>query len=204
MYKAGAFLLILLLGTSILLAAQEDDDPAYETDWDDYTMDLYTRGDQTFIISMGTIFPTIFINQGEIVTHNLTPPVGGSGSLAYCYFLNSNVFLGGDLTFQFINTLGGNALYLIPLGIRAGYQFNVWKLEFPILAGVGMAWHRYIGMGHYGLYAKAGFGGYFRATASWSFGINASWFWYPQWTEDKQKNIDGNFVELVLSARYHF
>jgi hypothetical protein len=199
MHKAGSILLLLLIGMPVLLAAQGNDDP----EWDYYD-DIYARGDQTFIISLGTIFPTIFRNNGETIDHKLTPPVGGTGSLAYNYYFTKEFFAGAEIGGMFINTLGSNTLYIIPIGLRGGWQFSFGKFEFPVTAAVGMALHRYLSEGYFGLYLKGGAAAFYRVTNNWSFGINTDWFWLPQWTGDKAKNVYGNMIDLTLSARYHF
>ena len=204
MRKAGVFLLLLLMGLPILLAAQEDDDPSGGSEWDYYYDYLFTRGDQTFIISLGTVFPTVFFNDGNRIDHNLTPPVGGTGSLAYNYYITQKIFIGAEIGGMFIHTLGSNTLFTIPLGLRGGYQFNIWRFEFPLTGVVGMVWHRYLNEGYYGLYLKAGGAAFFRAHYNWSFGLSTNWFWFPQWTDDPSQNVYGNMIDLTLSARYHF
>jgi hypothetical protein len=204
MRKAGAFLL-LLIGMTVLTFAQEDDSdvPIFD-DWDIYVSDLYATGDQAFIISLGTVFPTVFLNNGNIINHNLNPPVGGTGSLSYNYFLNLNFFLGGEIGGIFMPTLGNNLLYIIPLGLRAGYQFYFWRFEFPVNLTVGMTWHRYLNLSYYGFFFMFVGAVYYRFNSDWSFGLTTNWCWFPQWTSERSRNVDGNFVELVLSARYHF
>jgi hypothetical protein len=209
MRKAGSIIFILLMGIQGLimpsmLSAQDNEDPSREPGWDDYTSDSYTRGDQILAISLGTVFPLAFLNNGKTIEHNITPPVGGTGSLAYNYFLNSGFFLGADLTLMFLYTLGNNNLFLIPIGIRAGYQFNIWKLEFPLSVGVGIAFHRVLNSGYFGMHVRAGAAVYFRALNTWSFGISANAYWLPEWTSDSKKNVDGFFMDTTLSARYHF
>jgi len=202
MRKAGAFLLLLLVGLSPLFA--QDDDPSIEDDWDDYTFGLYAPGDQTITISLGTVFPTVFFNNGKLIEHNFSPPVGGTGSIGYNYFLSSNFFVGGDIGMMFLITLNGNYFFSPQFGVNAGYQFNIWKLEFPISAGLGMTWHNYLNHSYYGLYLKGSAAAFFRATSDWSFGLTVSWGWLPEWTNDISKNVDGNILYTVLSARYHF
>jgi len=204
MRKAGAFLLLLLLGLSPLFAQGNDSDPEVEPDWDDYTGGLYAPGDQSIIISLGTVFPTVFLNNGNVIDHKITPPVGGIGSLSYNYYITSNFFVGGELSGLFLFTLAGNSFFSPQIGARAGYQFNIWKFEFPITAGLGMAWHNYHNMAYYGLYLKIGVAAYFRATTYWSFGLTTNWEWLPEWTNDPAKNVDGNIIDIMLSARYHF
>jgi len=204
MRRAGAFILLLLMGLSPLFAQEEGDDPSAEIDWGDYTSELYTRGDQTITISLGTVFPTVFLNNGKVIDHNFTPPVGGTGSITYTYFLSSHFFVGAEVGGMFLFTLAGNTFGSPYLSVKAGYQFNIWKLEFPLAASIGMIWHTYLNHKYYGLYIKGSAAAFFRATPEWSFGFTVNWEWLPEWTDVRSKNIDGNFVSTMISARYHF
>jgi|TergutMp193P3_1026864.scaffolds.fasta_scaffold04981_6 hypothetical protein len=206
MHRAGAILLLLLTGLSPLFAQEEgkEDDPSVEIDWGDYSSDLYAPGDQTITISLGIVFPTFFFNNGNEIDHNFIPPVGGAGSIAYGYFLSSHFFIGAEIGGMFLFTLAGNTFGSPNLSVKAGYQFNIWKLEFPVSASVGMVWHTYLNHYYYGLYVKGGAAAFFRATPEWSFGLTVNWEWLPEWTGDEAKNIDGNFLGLMISARYHF
>ncbi|MDR2952873.1 MAG: hypothetical protein LBU82_06500 [Treponema sp.] len=208
MQKAGIALILLLLSFPILLYAQEEDDseeePSADSEWDYYETEFYSVGDKTFIVSAGAVFPTVFFNNGNKIVHNLTPPVGYTGSLAYTFFLGSNVFIGGEIQGMVLQTLSRNMLFVIPIGARVGYQFVLSRFEFPISLALGMTFHRYLDLGYYGFYIKGGGGAYFRFNADWSFGFNASWGWYPEWTPKKNESIDGNIVDVMLSIRYHF
>jgi hypothetical protein len=206
MRKAGISFLLLLIILHVSLYAQEEDgeEPSDDSEWDFYETDFYSTGDKAFTVSAGLIFPAGFYSSGEKIEHNLTPPIGYTGSLGYTYFLNSNIFAGGEIQGMFIATLARNSLFIIPIGLKAGYQFILSRFEFPISLGLGMTFHRYLDLGYFGFYLKGGAGVYFRFNADWSFGINASWGWYPEWTPRKSENIDGNIVEAMLSVRYHF
>jgi len=200
MRKAGVILLLLLTILPFLLAAQEDDSP----EWDYYYDDLYSRGDQTFIISLGTIFPTIFMSNGHKIPHKFSPPVGGTGSLSYHYYFNPNIFIGAEAGGLFVPTLANNTLFIITLGAKGGYQFTYRKFEFPLSLTLGVSWHRYLSMGYFGPYIKGGGAAFYRVSNSWSFGINANWFWFPEWTGTKSQNVHGNMIDITLCARYHF
>ncbi|MCL2180120.1 MAG: hypothetical protein FWB83_03245 [Treponema sp.] len=205
MRKAWVIVILLLISFPVLLAAQQGgDDPSVETDWDYYSTDLYMAGDQSFIISLGVALPVLFIQNGGLIDPQFTPPVGGIGSLAYNYYLNPHFYVGAELNGFFIHTIQENTMFVIPLGIRAGTQLIAGPFEFPFTLTLGMIWHRYLDWTYFGLYAKAGVAAYFRATTQWSFGLVANWGWLPQWTNDSSRNVDGNFLDLMLSARYHF
>ncbi|MCL2271053.1 MAG: hypothetical protein FWC24_06905, partial [Treponema sp.] len=191
--------------------SEDEDEPDYiESDWDGYMPSLYSRGDQTFTISLGVIFPALFYNEGVYVkNHNFTPPVGGMGVLGYTYFINSNYFLGGEIGLKFNYTLGQNTIFMIPIGLRTGWQFIISRFEIPLHVTAGIAPQRYLNNSYVGLFVKGGGSLYFRFSPDWSFGLNADWSWYPQWPRENgkpipQKNMDGHIVGLTLSARYHF
>jgi len=229
MHKVGLFLLLMGLywfsGQGALLYAQEDDtaetenaeeeedsadrDISIETDWDGYMSDLYSRGDQTFTISLGVVFPTVFFNNTTQVPHNFSPPVGGAGSLAYTHFLTAHYFLGAEIGVNFFYTLGQNTMFIIPIGIRTGWQFLFHRFEFPINLTIGFAPESYLDYRYIGLFIKGGASGFFRFSPEWSFGLNTDWCWYPQWPQENgkpvpAKNMYGNILAVTLAARYHF
>jgi hypothetical protein len=218
MRKIGLFLLLLGLcwfsGQGTSLYAQEDDEDENEgypldTDWDGYISDLYSIGDQTFTISLGVSFPVVSLNNGKKIESHINPPVGGSGYLAYTYFLGAHVFLGLEIGVQFYYTLGENTVFIIPIGLRSGWQFLIGRFEIPLHATVGVAPQRYLDNSYVGLFLKAGVSVYFRFSPSWSFGIANEWSWCPQWPKEDgkrvpHKDIDAFFTSVTLAARYHF
>jgi len=231
MRKIPAFFLLLALccfaGGGVVLYAQEnapydenapdDNDNDYDSEnggendseFDIYIPDLYTRGDQNITISLGTIFPAVFLNNGKKINHNINPPVGGMLSFAYNYFLGKNLFLGGEIGFASAFTLGESALFIIPIGVRAGWQFVFRRFEFPLFGVIGIAPQRYLDLGYFGMYLKVAASAYYRFLPKWSFGIIADWSWYPQWPKEDgkrvpDKDVYANLFGLILSARYHF
>jgi len=205
MQKAAALFLILLMGFSALLYAQDDSEPSVEPDWDDFKYELYSKGDQTLFISFLIGFPITFLNQGEKIDLQITPPIGGTGSLSYIYYLNSRLFAGGEVSLLCFPTVRENTVYIISFGARVGSQFLLGKFEFPFFLTLGGTVQTYLDFGYFGYYMKAGASALYRATPEWSFGIMSNFCWYPQWIrDDPAKNVDGFFVDLSLVARYHF
>ena len=206
------FLILFLVFSGLGLYAQEEGDPPEEqpsipsidTEWENYNMSLYSLGDKTFVITLGVLFPTVFVGVDEM-GHGLT--IGGTGTLAFNYFLTSHLFVGGELSGMFAGTRGKNMLYIVPFGIRVGYQFVIWRFEFPISVMVGAAPQRYLEDGYFGLIVKPGASVFWRFNPDWSFGLNGNWWFLPQWPRHQdgiKYNTLGNFMELTLSARYHF
>ena len=221
MYKARIFSLLLIFllfsGHGLYSQEQDEEEPDYdnripiETDWDGYLSDLYSRGDQTFTITAGTVFPIVFynVNERKTIEHNFSPPVGGAGSLAYTYFLSSNFFLGAEIGVMFNGTMAKNTIFFIPIGLRVGWQFVFRKFEFPLTLTIGIAPQTYMENEYAGLFIRGGFSTFYRTSPEWSFGINADWNWYPQRPQENRKrvpskDIDAHILGITISARYHF
>jgi hypothetical protein len=181
------------------LAAQDSegggggDELPIDSDWPDKLPDLYSRGDKIFGISVGPLF-SLLENVG---------PVGGTLSLSYTYFLDSHLYVGGELQGMFTPTKGENILYIVPVGGRVGYQFLLGRFEIPLALTLGFAVQKYLEMDYFGFFMKPAASFFWRFNPDWSFGLNAAWWWVPQWPKHGRDEY-GNFIEVSLSARYHF
>ena len=186
------------------LGAQEWD----EDEWDFYRVDTYARGDQTFTITLGLIFPTLFWHHGYgIRPHNFSPAVGGTGSLAYTYFFGPHFFVGAEIGVSFNYTVAENTIFIIPIGLRAGWKFVLGSFEFPFTLAGGIAPQRYMDFSYLGWFLRGGASAFFRFNPEWSFGVNTDWTWYPQRPrtgDGPSRNVDGNMLGVTFSARYHF
>ena len=197
------FFILFLIFLGLNLPAQEEEDPddaPPDSEWVDIASAPYSSGDRNFVVSLGVLFP-IYFSGIENNRHGLS--FGGLGTLTFNYFINSNIFLGAELSGTFSGTRGGNMLYIIPFGIRAGYQFWYRRFEFPVSLMIGAAPQRYLEKGYFGPIFKPGASVFWRYNPDWSFGLNAAWWLVPQWPKNGNNSI-GNFLELTLSARYHF
>jgi hypothetical protein len=204
------FLLILSAVLTLPLAAQDAEEGEgagegrpelpIESEWPDVMPDLYSRGDKIFVISAGAILPTLFIHEDGGVKDGKIG-IGGVGSLAYTYFFNGHVFMGGELGGMFAPTKAKNYLFIVPMGLRFGYQFILGSFEFPLSLLIGFAPQTYLEKDYFGFFVKPLASAFWRFNPDWSFGLNAAWWWVPQWGE---RTVQGNFLELTLSARYHF
>jgi hypothetical protein len=207
------FCVVFLVICPAFLTAQEEDYPEDDYpeeeapgDWIGFISDLYSRGDQTFNISLGVLIPTVFTDgDGDILFSGPTNIlVGGTGSIGYNYFLNSNVFVGAELQGMFAKTMSEHMFFMVPITARIGYQFVVSRFEFPLALGLGIAPTRYQEGGYVGFFMKPAASVFFRFNPDWSFGLNTEWWWSPQWPSDPAKHAYGNFMEITISARYHF
>ena len=208
MRRALSLLFILFFAFSgYSLAAQEDnngeenpDEAPPDSEWEEIVSSPFSAGDRNFTITLGVLIPAFFsgVDNNE---HGLS--VGGTGSLTFNYFITQSIFAGGELAGSFSSTRGGNMLYIIPFGLRVGYQFWYRRFEFPVSLMFGAAPQRYLEKAYFGFILKPGASIFWRFNPEWSFGFNANWWFLPQWPKNGNNSI-GNFVELTLSARYHF
>jgi hypothetical protein len=205
-FRITTLLLLLLMMLPFTAAAQNEGPGEIPTgpDWAGEDTGLYMAGDKIFSMNLGVLFPVLFLdNQGKSYEGNINP--GGTGSLAFFYFLSPRWFIGGEIQGMFASTLGENMIYIIPMGIRGGYQFNIGRFEFPLSLMIGMDPMTLGDYNYLGFFLKPEVSAYWRLNASWSFGLNTSWWFAPQWPKDQpDMNRYANFMELTLSARYHF
>ncbi len=173
-----------------------------ESDWSGTVPSLYNKGDQTFVIALGVVIPTLFQGNSTILDNNIG--VGGTGYLNYNYFFTSGFSVGGELGGMYAATLGKNMLYIVPFGVRLGYQFVAGRFEFPFAITIGAAGQGYLDEGYFGLFIKPAVSVYWRFNPEWSFGLNSEWWWVPQWTSKSEESVIGNFLGITLAARYHF
>ncbi|QQO11381.1 hypothetical protein JFL75_11325 [Breznakiella homolactica] len=206
---ASLFLTLLFLATTLPVFAQESDSPGsdddsgpLESDWSVVQTPMYNRGDQIFGISLGIILPLFFVGDSGTLDNNVS--LGGTGTLSYDYFFSSRFAVGGEISGMFSSTLGENMLYIVPIGIRATYQFTLYSFEFPLTLAAGVAPQKYLDRGYFGMYIKPSAGVFWRFNSDWSFGLNTTWWYVPQWTSNKEENVHGNFLTITVGARYHF
>jgi len=191
-----------------LLSAQEWDE---DGGWDFQAIELYARGDRIFTMSLGTVFPTVFVFRDDIYRphgHGFRP-VGGTGSLAFSYFLTSRIFVGGEIGLMFNGTVGGNNVFIIPIGAHAGWKFWFNRFEFPVGFTLGIAPQNHLESRYLGFFLRGWGAAYFRFNEDWSFGLNANWTWLPQrpivdGERVRSRDVDGNMLGVTISARYHF
>jgi hypothetical protein len=216
MRKALAFLFLcyLLFLCGLTVFAQEEvpeENTEEEVPSDDYEgvmPSLYSSGEQAFSFTLGAVFPLFYTNDQGIAPGGTNITAGGGGYLSYNYFLALRFFVGGEAGGMLSGTIGKNMLYLVPFGLRAGYQFafsikNL-RFEIPVSLMVGGVTQKYLETNYFGLFLKPMISGFFRLNPDWSFGLNVGWWLIPEWTNEPRKNMTGHFLEVSLSVRFHF
>ncbi|MBR5866701.1 MAG: hypothetical protein IKZ04_02210 [Spirochaetaceae bacterium] len=195
MKRIAMFICVVLLASTFVFA-QEQDSIVTEEIEDSVTYKMNQKGDQ-------------FIKIGIMANIPFSPKmpqlkVGGSGTLGYLRFLNSNIAVGGDANFAYMVTIGDNIFTYIPVLAKFMYQFSAYKFEFPVSLGIGGAFQNYSTDTYFGLAVKPEVGAFFRYSPNWSFGLNSGLYILPQWCKDSSKNRTGYIMDVALVARYHF
>ena len=192
------FILIFFLLALPAFSQADSDEPQY--DWDNYDLNMYSAGDRPFSINLGVLFPTIF---SGVDSRGIGLSLGGTGSLYYDYFLSPEFYIGGEISGMFAFCRAGHSLFIIPMGVRVGYQFVYRRIEIPLTMMIGIAPQLYHEQNYFGMIIKPGAAFYWRFNSDWSFGMNTNWWFLPQWPKGGP-TVMGNFLELTLSARYQF
>lgn len=190
---------LLILGTAFMFAQEIPEQ-------EDNIQVIYNKnyaGDQFLRIVVSPSFPldfpdliTTFKGEGQLY-------VGGFFAFGYGYFLTDNISVGGNAGFGFNVTRGSNSLNYIPVTLRATFHPTVGNFEFPLTAGIGLAWEKYASYTFFpGLVLTAGTGVHYRITSSWSAGLDIEYMYLPEW--NKNGYADANILTTELIARYYF
>ena len=204
MKRLTAIFCMLFFASTIAFSQSEDINEPEESNTSAPEFQWNQPGDQFIAIGLMITFPLNFggdfplYRNGKLIT-------GGAGSLGYHRFLTSWFALGADVSFGYHPTLGSNIFTYIPFVLKTTFQPTYKRFEFPLTLGVGCAVENYLNRTYFpGLVLKASAGVFYRATASWSFGILDDFMFLPQWYSDSQYNDYGIFDSIQLCARYHF
>jgi hypothetical protein len=165
----------------------------------------YGLGDQTLAISLGPLVPLFLMAPGGATTPtNLT--LGGGGSIAWSAYVTNaikvGIEVGGEFGFSRPNL---NLFLMLPILLRGQYVFTVYPFEVPLSLGVGMNIVKYGDLRNIDLLIKPGASILWIYNSKWSFGLNLAWWVDLQFTPtDPSQSRIGNFLEVSLSALYHF
>ena len=210
--KISLLLAVLLVSGLAGLGAQES-----EPEEGPFTPQIRTNqrsmGDQTFAITAGVLFPlpTYLLNDWPIagyekgaIASNLS--VGGVGSLAYSFYLSGNLKMGLQVTGAFTREINRNYAYMIPIVIKTSWEFHPWnRVTIPVHLGAGLVMTSYKDFFVIDPILRPGFGVYFDWSYEWSFGMDTSYWFIPQiGASNKSERSIGQFMDLTLTAEYHF
>ena len=168
-------------------------------------------GDQVFSINAGLFIPLFMQDpspeSGKDAISSTNLSNGGTGSLYYGAYLNNNIQLGMEIGAMFARSPNDNNFYMVPITFRGTYEIQLKNNLFsiPLFVGAGMSMTSYLDEFHVDLLVKPGAGFFWNHNTSWSFGTNLSYWWVPQiYPSDPEYTRFGNFMDVSLSAVYHF
>jgi hypothetical protein len=175
-------------------------------------IEYHTLGDQVFGISAGLFIPLYFNNPNlswsdsdAFTSTNLS--LGGTGALYYGAFLNNNIQLGMEIGAMFAGSPNSHNFYMIPITFRGTYelQFKSNLFTVPLYIGAGINMTSYLESFNVEMILKPGAGFYWNFNSNWAFGTNVTYWWVPQiYPGEREFNRLGNFMDVSLSAVYHF
>jgi hypothetical protein len=168
------------------------------------TGSAYGLGDQVFSISFGPFIPLFYLpNIGSEGT-NLT--LGGTASIAWSAYVTGSIRVGAEVggVFDFSRP-NLNTLLMLPILVRAQYVMTFYPFEVPLSLGMGMNIVKYGEQKNIDLLIKPGASLMWIYDSKWSFGLNVAWWFDMQfYPNDPSQSRTGNFLEVSLSALYHF
>lgn len=204
-----ALLLLLLLGVTPFGVAQEEAPPedAPPVEAPERFVPTYALGDQLLAINLGPFIPLFFYG-GPDGVQDTQLSIGGTGSLHWSAFLNNNMAVGIEGGGMFALTPNNRTLFMLPLMARYTYFLRAYPWEFPLHLGAGINFSRLEENFKVDPILKPGFSVLWNYNAEWAFGVNISYWWVPQIYRGPDPPSDdsrfGNFMDVTLSALYHF
>ncbi len=171
------------------------------------TYDHRVPGDRSMTIDLGPSFP-LFIQDfsGNIGPTNLS--LGANIGLDIQFYLTNNFKLGGELKGFAAGDPNNNLLFMVPITLKADYEFDFFPFTIPVGLGAGICFNNYLASTNINPVLSPTTGFYWNANTSWSFGVNlAYWMVFDLYSGNpiptSQDRI-GNFLESNLAAVYHF
>ena len=209
----------LLMLTGGFLGAQEG--PPEESPPEDapsmprFRTNSRSLGDKSFAITAGLYLPlfTVLLHDwpsDSRYTAGVYPPKlspGGTGALAFSFYLSPNFKLGIQLAGAFSADINRNFLYLVPVTVKASWEFHPgprFSIPLHLAAGISVNSWKTDNL-RVDMILRPGFGFYFNWSLEWSFGIDFTYWFIPQTSPEKlhERSI-GNFMDISLTAEYHF
>ena len=186
----------------VLLACAAD--PLFAADGAKSEPSQYSLGDQTMSINAGLFVPLFFLApNGAISAPNLS--LGVVGSLCWAAYVAPQVRIGAEVAGNFTLSPNSNTLLMLPFLAKASYVFTAYPFEIPLSFALGMNIVKYVDKSTIDLLIRPGASVYWIYSSSWSFGLNFNYWFDMQFNGTTPANARiGNFLEISLSALYHY
>jgi hypothetical protein len=196
--RASRFLaLLFLLGpfSSLSLFAAGADNPST----------LYSLGNQTLSVSAGAFIPLFLVGGSpEIGSTNLS--MGGVAAVDWAAYLSPRLRVGAGVGGAITFDPNYSSLLMLPIVVKASYLVDFYPWEIPLTLGAGINVLKYGADTTIDFLVRPGTGLYWTYNSSWSFGLNLNYWWDMQFVKGTLTGgvTAGNFLEVSLSALYHF
>ncbi len=166
----------------------------------------YSLGDQTMSLNAGVFLPLFDLPSGVVFMSGNPPQLtpGAVGSLSWAAYVAPQIRVGLDVAGSFTLSPNANVLLMLPFVAKASYIFGFYPFELPVTLGVGANIVKYTSLSTLDLLIRPGVGLYWIYNSSWSFGANLNYWFDMQFNTDPTKTRYGSFLEISLSALYHF
>lgn len=170
---------------------------------------LHQQGDTSFAINAGLVVPLFNLDMdANIQDPNISP--GPYGSLQWAMYMNRSFKAGFEIGGFMGFSPNGNSMVMVPLTAMATYEWNFYPFTIPVHLGIGANIVRYKEFFNLDFLVKPGTGVYWNMENQWAFGLNLFYLWDIQRAEFEESSSQpdpsrfGNFMEISLSALYHF
>ena len=170
----------------------------------DATPSQFSLGDQALSINVGAFIPLfLFGGSPTIGTTNLS--LGGIGTIDWAAYLSAHWRIGASLGWDFTFDPNWTLFMMVPIIAKISYLIDFYPWEVPLTFGAGMNIVKYSVDSTIDLLLKPGTGLFWTYNSSWSFGVNLNYWWDMQFTSASSAGfVAGNFLEVSLSAFYHY
>jgi hypothetical protein len=165
---------------------------------------VYSLGQQTLSISAGLFVP-LFLQSFDWEYAKTHLKLGAAGSLQWGIHLSNNWMTGLEVGGVLSKDINDASFFMLPITAKAAYIIHFFPFEFPIFVGTGLNIVKLEDVLNLTWIIKPGFSSIWKYNINWGFGLNAVYWWVPQfWSDDRDKGRMGNFLELTLTAQYNF
>jgi hypothetical protein len=164
---------------------------------------VYANGDIMIRIGVGATFP-LYVHAFNFSGFTKSPmKIGIKLGGGFDYYITSNFKMGASVGFSSIANKQGNYSFLVPVTMRADWEFHGLRFDFPIGVEAGVLFNRYRTLFAVNFILKPHVGAFYNITNAWSIGLEASFWLVPQivW-DDMSKSRVGGFADVMIVGRY--
>lgn len=178
--------------------------------WEDEDFLYLEPGDQNFTFKGGAKFPLFLYlpdSDSSFVTDKFTI-AGWSGSIGWERMVTSKTALGVELGYSSNRVVSGDRLIQVPIFFTTTWYPLQDQFEIPLSLKTGVVYSSLNDLGeqvYFGPIAAPTAGIQWRALSSWSFGLEASYWFVPELyfgTERRENTAYGNFLTLSFVASF--